>query len=453
MTMEISNKALLTDLYQLTMLQSYMERGMEDTAIFEFFIRRTSSNRGFFLFAGLAPLIDYLSDLHFEPWELEWLGKSGRFSSSFVEYLGKLKFTGDVHAMPEGTVGFANEPLVRVSAPLPQAQLIETRLINLLHYQTLVASKAARTVLAASGKPVLDFGCRRAHGAEAAVLAARASYLAGCTSTATVLAGAMYDIPLVGTMAHSFILSHEEESVAFENFSVSHPQHVVLLIDTYDTEKGAQNVVGLASKLKEKGITIQGVRLDSGDLAMHATKVRQILDEGGLTSVDITVSGNLDEYEIQQLVAKQAPINAFAVGTKMTTSADVPYLDCVYKLQEYAGRPCRKRSEGKATWPGPKQVYRYYDHEGRITKDILTLEQDHQGGKALLEPVMRKGKRMFPGLPLQKIRSYVFDQIATLPPMIQDLQPNTTIEVEISSAIKKLAGRLDENSKSGEEII
>ena len=368
----IPSSALLTDLYQLTMLQAYMEAGMEETAVFEFFVRKVPPQRKFFMAAGLEQVVDFLEGLRFAPWELEWISESGRFSKSFVEYLETLRFAGDLQAMREGTVFFPNEPIARISAPLPQAQLVETRLINLLHYQTLMASKAARMVLAASGKPVIDFGLRRAHGAEAGFFAARASYLAGFDGTATVLAGALFDIPVFGTMAHSFIQAHANESDAFQHFADAQPENVILLLDTYDTEEGARKVVKLFPDLHKQGTTIKAVRLDSGDLADHARKVRSILDAGGLSDTQITASGNLDEYAIQTLVRSEAPIDQFAVGTKLTTSADGPYLDCAYKLQEYAGRACRKKAEGKETWPGPKQVYRHYDDHHRIAFDVVT---------------------------------------------------------------------------------
>src|SRR2546422_10984330 len=271
--MTLQPSLLLTDLYQLTMLQAYLEQGMEETAVFEFFVRRLPPTRGFLMAAGLEQLLDYLEHLHVSAKELEWLTESGRFSRAFVEYLERLRFTGDVHAMPEGTVFFPEEPIVRVTAPMPQAQLIETRLINLLHFQTLIASKAARLVLAAAGKPLVDFGLRRAHGAEAGLLAARATYLAGFSGTATVLAGKEFGVPLYGTMAHSFVQAHDDEAESFLHFAQANPENVVLLIDTYDTEAGAQKVVALAKQLESLGIAIKGVRIDSGDLAEHARKV------------------------------------------------------------------------------------------------------------------------------------------------------------------------------------
>lgn len=423
---------LLTDLYQLTMLQGYFEQRMEATAVFEFFVRNMPPHRRFLMAAGLEQVVEFLEGVQFSQRELDWLTDSGRFSTEFIVSLEKFRFTGDLHAMPEGTIFFPHEPIVRVTAPISQAQLIETRLINLLHFQTLIASKAARSVLVAQGKPLVDFGLRRAHGAEAGLLAARASYLAGFAGTSAVLAGVQFGIPVYGTMAHSFIEAHEDETTAFEHFAQAQPDHVVLLIDTYDTEAGAKKVVALASKLKEKGIMVKGVRLDSGDLADHARKVRRILDRGGLSDVTILVSGNLNEYAVQSLIQSNAPIDSFAVGTHLTTSADAPYLDCAYKLQEYAGRPCWKTSEGKATWPGRKQVYRRYDGEGRIAGDTVVLEDDVQEGKPLLEPVMREGRRLAAPSPLSNLRDRASMELASLPDPLHELEEGPTLAVIIN---------------------
>ena len=441
--MDIRSSILLTDLYQLTMLQAYMEQEMEETAVFEFFVRKMPKPRGFFMAAGLEQLVQFLENVHFTPWELDWIAKSGLFSKSFVDYLERLRFSGDLHAIAEGTVFFTNEPIARVTAPLPQAQLVETRLINLLQFQTLIASKAARSVLVAGGKPLVDFGLRRAHGAEAGLLAARASYLAGFAGSATVLAEPFYGVPVFGTMAHSFVQAHSAETEAFEHFAEAHPNNVVLLIDTYDTEEGAKKVVELAPRLKGKGITVKGVRLDSGDLSDHAFKVRRILDEGGLPDAQITASGNLDEYAIRAMVAAKAPIDLLAVGTKMTASADVPYLDCAYKLQEYAGLARRKKSEGKATWPGRKQVYRQYNQEGRIEFDILTTADDHQEGEALIQPVMESGKLIGSPRTLMQSREHARLQLTRLPDSLRQLREGETVEVKVSKALHDLAETVD----------
>jgi nicotinate phosphoribosyltransferase len=325
--MNPATSVLLTDLYQLTMLQGYYDSGMEDTAVFEFFVRRLRPGRGFLMAAGLEQSLEFLEQVRFAPEELEWLASIGRFSQDFLASLETLRFTGDVHAMPEGTLFFPNEPILRVTAPIAQAQLVETRLINLLQLQVLIASKAARSVLMAPGKLLVDFGMRRAHGAEAGLLAARASYIAGFSGTSTVLAGQQFGIPLFGTMAHSFVQAHDDEALAFEHFAHAQPDNVVLLIDTYDTETAAHKVVALAPKLARDGIRIKGVRIDSGDLAELARQVRRILDAGRLNDVIIFASGDLDEYALRRMLDAGVPVDGFGIGTRVDTSSDMPYLD------------------------------------------------------------------------------------------------------------------------------
>lgn len=437
------SSALLTDLYQLTMLQAYVKQEMMETAVFELFVRRLPPHRNFLMAAGLEQVLNFLEQLHVSQAELAWLESTGRFHSTLLRYLENLRFTGDVQAMPEGTIFFPHEPMIRIVAPLPQAQLLETRLMNLLNFQTMIASKAARSVLVAGGQPLIDFGLRRAHGAEAGLFAARASYLAGFAGTATVLAGMEYDVPIYGTMAHSFVQAHTDEATAFKHFALAQPENVVLLIDTYDTEAAAHKVVDLAPRLKQQGILVKGVRLDSGDLADHARKVRRILDEGGLPQTQILASGNLDEYQLLRLVAGGAPIDSFAVGTAMTTSADAPSLDCAYKLQEYAGRPCRKRSEGKATWPGRKQVYRQYNQDGRFDHDVVTTLDDQQPGEPLLQPVMAEGRRLAPARTLTESRQRAATQLALLPDSLRSLEGGHPYDVQISQSLQELARTVD----------
>jgi nicotinate phosphoribosyltransferase len=437
---------LLTDLYQLTMVQTYIEQGMVEPAVFEFFVRRLPPRRHFLLAAGLEQVLVFLEQLRLDVDEIDWLASTGRFSPSCLSYLRTLRFSGDVQAMPEGTVFFPHEPILRVVAPLPLAQLVETRVMNLLNFQCLIASKAARSVLAARGKPLIDFGLRRAHGAEAGLFAARASYVAGFAGTATVLAGQQYDMPLYGTMAHSFVQAHKDEVTAFEHFAQAQPDNVVLLIDTYDTEAAARKVVSLAPLLREKGIAVKGVRLDSGDLAQHARHVRKILDDGDLREAQILASGNLDEYRLRDLVASGAPIDSFAVGTAMTTSSDAPSLDCAYKLQEYAGRPCRKRSEGKATWPGRKQVYRCYHgdgQDGELAYDVVTTLDDRQNGRPLLQEVMKEGRRVVPSPSLSDIRGRAQQELASLPNPLRSLDEGRPFDVRISPALQDLAKTVD----------
>lgn len=438
-----ADSALLTDLYQLTMLQTYHAQGMEDTAVFELFVRRLPPERGFLMAAGLEQALEFLENLQFGPDELGWLSRCGRFPKAFVDYLAGLRFTGDVSAVAEGTVLFPLEPILRITAPLPQAQLVESRLINLIHFQTLIASKAARCVLAAPGKTLVDFGMRRAHGAEAAVLAARAAYLAGFAGTATVLAGARFDIPLYGTMAHSLIQAHDREEDAFRHFAESQPDNVVLLLDTYDTEAAARKVVDLAPRLRDRGIAVKGVRIDSGDLAEHARRVRHILDAGGLGQVIVFASGDLDEHRLAELLSAQAPIDGFGVGTRLDISADCPSLDCVYKLQEYAGKARRKRSEGKSTWPGRKQVHRRRDGHGRLLEDCLGLDGTPHPGEPLLRPVMTAGRRLDPGEPLSAIRHRVEAQLATLPDALRANRGQPSYPVTIAPELRELAARLD----------
>jgi nicotinate phosphoribosyltransferase len=441
--MDSANGALLTDLYQLNMIEAYLEHGVTDTAVFEFFVRDMPAGRNFLVAAGLEPALDFLENLRFTDDDLAWLERTGRFSKRLVEYLVRFRFTGAVHAMPEGTAFFPNEPILRVTAPLPAAQLVESRLINLLHFQTLIASKAARMVLAARGKLLIDFGLRRAHGGEAGVMAARASYLAGFAGTATVLAEKLYGVPLYGTMAHSFIQAWDDEARAFESFARARPNNLVLLIDTYDTVAAAQKVVALAPRLRSAGITIRGVRLDSGDLAALAKTVRQILDAGGLADVTIFVSGGLDEHAIDRLLAAGAPIDGFGVGTSLTTSSDVPALDCAYKLQEYAGVARRKHSSGKATWPGRKQVWRRLGPDGRMAGDVISLEDDRQPGEPLIVPVMRAGRRLTPSGTLAEARARVGRELERLPETLRRLAGTEAYAVVVGEALTRLAADVD----------
>ena len=442
-----STSPLTTDLYELNMIQAYLDKGEDKEAVFEFFVRRLPPRRGFLLAAGLDDALDYLETLRFSAAEIDWLKSTGRFRDNLLDYLKNFRFTGDVHAIPEGSVCFPNEPLIRITAPLPQAQLVESRLINILHFQTLIASKAARMVLAAPGKILSDFGLRTAHGAEAGLYSARASYLAGFAGAANVLAGERYGVPIVGTMAHSFVQVHDDEMSAFENFARARPQGVILLIDTYDTEQGARKVVELAPRLAADGIAIRGVRIDSGDLTAMARKVRGILDEGGLSEVIILVSGGINEDVLQTMMKEKAPIDGFGIGVNLAASVDVPALDCAYKLQEYAGKPKRKLSEGKATWPGRKQVWRAYDADGRMRGDILSLENDRQPGEALIVPVMRTGKRVAPVPTLAQIRERAAGDLNRLPGPLARLESGFDYPVNVADALTALAKQIEAKTK------
>jgi nicotinate phosphoribosyltransferase len=350
--------------------------------------------------------------------------------------------------MPEGTVFFADEPILRVTAPLPEAQYVESRLMNIVHFQSLIAAKAARIVLAAPGKLLVDFGLRRAHGAEAGLFAARASYIAGFAGTATVLAEQRWGIPLYGTMAHSFIQVHDDEATAFENFACSRPDNLTLLIDTYDTEAAARKIVTLAPRLKARGIKIGAVRLDSGDLTALSKSVRRILNDGGLTDTIIFASGGLDEDQIRAMLAAGAPVDGFGIGTSLTTSSDVPALDCAYKLEEYAGLARRKRSTGKATWPGRKQVWRRFGPDGKMAGDVLSLEDDDVVGEELLAPVMRDGRRLN-RVSLAEIRANATRNLAALPDSFRNLEPHAAYPVQIGDALVRLTGEVDRRTAGG----
>jgi len=450
-TFDPARSLLLTDLYELTMLDAYRREGMAALASFEFFVRKLPPCRNFLVAAGLAQVVEFLEHARFSEEELAWLASTGRFPPETIEHLRAFRFTGDVDAMPEGTVFFADEPVLRVTAPLPEAQLVESRLINLLHFQILIASKAARMVLAAPGKILLDFGLRRAHGAEAGLLAARAAWLAGFTGTATVPAEALFGIPIYGTMAHSFIQAFASEREAFAAFARSRPKALILLIDTYDTEAAARLVVQMAPELAARGTPVRGVRLDSGDLAAHARAVRAILDEGGLHEVKIFASGGLDEHVLARHVAEGVPIDGYGIGTSLTTSTDWPALDCAYKLVAYAGEPRRKRSEGKATWPGAKQVWRSYEN-GRMAGDRLGLAEERQEGEPLLVPVMRGGRRIGPLPTLVEARERCARELAALPDPLRGPEPaDPPYPVEPTEALRALAATCDRRQRERAE--
>jgi len=448
--MQPATSPLLTDLYQINMMQAYLDHGDTQTAVFELFVRALPLRRGFLLAAGLEQALDYLETLRFSAAEIAWLESTGRFGKNLLDYLRDFRFTGDVHAMPEGTAFFANEPILRVTAPLPQAQFVESRLINIMHFQSLVAAKAARARLAAPDKLLVDFGMRRAHGAEAGLMAARASYIAGFAGTATVLAGEKFAIPLYGTMAHSYIEAFDDEAEAFEAFARARPDNVVLLLDTYDSEAAARKVVALAPRLNADGITIRGVRLDSGDLVALAKSVRGILDRGGLEDVTIFVSGGLDEDSLVGFARAAAPIDGIGIGTSLTTSADAPSMDCVYKLQDYAGTARRKRSENKATWPGRKQVWRRYDLDGRMSGDLLGLDTPSRSraGEPLIHPVMLAGRRLAPAPALDEIRRRAKDELERLPEALRRLEPGATYPVEVADDLVELAAEVDRRLQS-----
>ena len=426
--------ALYVDLYELTMLQAYYAEGAEEAAVFDLHIRSLPPERNFLLACGLEDVLAYLETLRFPPEALEYLASLGQFRPEFLERLADLRFTGSVDAVLDGTPLFAAEPILQVSAPLPEAQVVETFLLNQVTFQTLVASKGARSVLAAAGRPVVDFGARRTHGTDAGVKAARALYLAGFASTSNVLAGMRYGLPVSGTMAHSYVQAHDSEFEAFRAFA-SHFPETALLVDTYDTEHGVEEVIRLARELGE-AFRVQAVRLDSGDLAAHAVRARERLDAAGLGRVRILASGGLDEYAVAELRAAGAPIDLFAVGTKVGVSADAPSLESAYKLVAYAGRSRMKLSEAKVTLPGRKQVYRQYEG-GRAVRDVIAQHDERLPGEPLIRAVMRDGRRLpLAGLDLPASRERAHKTIAKLPARLLQLAPAApAYPVEVSARL------------------
>lgn len=404
--------ALFTDLYELTMLQAYLEEGLTGPAVFSLSVRRLPARRNFLLVCGIDTVTGYLERLRFGDDDLAYLASLELFSDRFLAWLSAFRFSGTVHAVPEGTPLFADEPILEVSAPLPEAQLIETLVMNQVHLQTVLASKAVRVVSAARGRPTIDFGARRSHGLDAGLKAARAFYIGGATATSNLLAGRHYGIPVAGTMAHSYVQAHRDEASAFRAFARLYPKSV-LLVDTYDTLDGVRKVIELAQTLGDD-FQVRAVRLDSGDLARLAEAARRLLDDAGLTTVEIFASGGLDEDTIAGLLAAGAPIDGFGVGTSMGVSSDAPDLDIAYKLCEYAGEGRLKLSSGKSMLPGRKQVFRVTER-GHAVGDIITRADEPGDGTALLTPVMRDGVRVSAPRPLPRIRDDARAWIAGLP--------------------------------------
>jgi nicotinate phosphoribosyltransferase len=417
--------ALLADLYELTMMQAYETEGMTAPAVFDLYVRTLPPSRNFLLACGLSELLDYLETLRFTPEALASLASLDLFTPDFLARLARFRFTGSVWAVPEGTPVFANEPLIEVIAPLPEAQLVETYLLNQVTFQTAIASKAARSVLAAGGRPVVDFGQRRAHGSDAGVKAARATYLAGCASTSSLLAGQRYGIPVTGTMAHAYVQSHASEAEAFRAFAQRYPG-TTLLVDTYDTIEGVRMAIETVRALGGVNV-IRAVRLDSGDLDVLSRETRALLDAAGLHDVGIVVSGGIEERKIASLVAAGAPITAYAVGTSVVVPSDGPTLDSVYKLVEYAGVGRAKFSTAKATLPGRKQVYREFDGDpsgdNTAVRDHLVGHDEAAPGRPLLVEVMRDGRRLPLDLSLEAARERARTSIAALPSRLRSLEP------------------------------
>ena len=436
----LRDAALFTDLYELTMAAAFFREGMRETATFSLFARRLPPSRAFMVAAGLEEALEYARGLHFTADALEYLRSLGRFEPEFLEYLASLRFSGQIRAVPEGTVLFPDEPMLEVSAPVIEAQLLESALLNACHLQSVLASKAARVVLAARGRDLAEFGLRRSHGTDAALKAARCAWIAGFGSTSDVLAGRAYGIPVSGTMAHSFVTAFGDELEAFRAYARAFPDHAILLIDTYDTLEGARKAVTVARELAARGHALAGVRLDSGNLLALSREVRRILDQAGFPGVRIVASGGLDEHDIEELLAAGAPVDAFGVGTRLNVSADAPSLDLVYKLVRYGDRDVLKLSEGKETWVGAKAIYRRFDDGGIMAGDVLALEEEAPPpgcGASLLQVVMRGGEPVRPHPSLADVRRHCAEQLRTLPDALRRLRNHDEYPVRPSQVLQQ----------------
>ncbi|MGO9354705.1 MAG: nicotinate phosphoribosyltransferase [Mycobacterium sp.] len=432
--------AMFTDLYEVTMAQAYMAEHMSGTAVFETLFRKLPQGRSYVMAAGLSDVLDFLETFQFHPEDIDYLRELRLFTEEFLQSLSAVRFTGDVWAVPEGTVVFPNEPIVQVIAPILEAQLAETFVVNQIHLQSVIASKAARVVEVARGRMVVDFGARRAHGTDAALKVARASYLAGIAGTSNLLAAREYGIPAFGTMAHSFIQAFDNELDAFTAFARLYPG-TTLLVDTYDTLRGVDHVIELAKHREH--LDVAAIRLDSGDLSALSKAARAKLDAAGLSQIKIFASSGLDEYRIAALMDDGCPIDAFAVGTKLAVAQDAPALDMAYKLVEYEGTGRTKFSSGKVIYPGRKQVVRRLDH-GVFAGDTIGQPDEELDGEPLLVPVMKHGRRLpqyDPGLPAS--RSWARQQVDHLPPQLRSLEATGwSYPVDVSPRIAQELERL-----------
>lgn len=446
------NLSLLLDLYELTMAQCYFHYKKDTLATFDLFVREMPANRAYLVVAGLEDILDYIKTLKFSDADLRYLNKQKIFSADFLSYLSHFKFRGDIWAMPEGTIFFANEPIIRVTAPIIEAQIVESSLLNTINLQTMIASKACRVVCAAGGKGVYDFALRRTHGTDAAIKVARAAYIAGFNGTSNVLAGKLYNLPIVGTMAHSYVMSFKHEIDSFLAYSSIFPERTILLVDTYDTKKGIKNAINIALYLKAKGFRLLGIRLDSGDIAGLSKFARETLDKAGLNYVKIFASGNLDEFKIKDLLMHRACIDNFGVGTHMGVSLDAPSLDVIYKISEVTDEdgnflPTMKLSKGKVTYPGRKQVFRIKDKSGNFIKDIVGLEKEKINGTPLLIKVVDKGRIIYKAPSLKEIRLKTKNNLLKFPDRLKAVYPQYQYPVEISSGLKKLTLTLSQELK------
>ncbi|WP_457598548.1 nicotinate phosphoribosyltransferase [Hydrogenimonas sp.] len=434
-----NNMALLTDLYELTMAQVYFDEGMNGRATFDFFARKLKK-RSYLVNAGLEPLLYYLEHLRFTPKDIDFLNKTGKFGDDFLEYLKSFRFSGDLYAVDEGEFLFENEPFIRLEAPLIEAQIVETFLINTMQISILVATKAMRCHSVAKRSRLVDFGLRRAHGTDAGMKAARSAFIGGFIGTSNVLAAEAFGIPAFGTMAHSFILAHDTESAAFEHFAKRYPDNAILLVDTFDTIEGVKHAVETMKRMNMA--TFKGVRLDSGDIESLSKEARSILDGAGYTDAMIFVSGGLNEYRIKELLAKGAPIDGWGVGTELVVSADIPYLDCAYKLVEYDGEPKMKFSPEKVTLPGRKQIFRRYGSDGTLEEDIVALHDEEVEGRPLLKPYISQGSVVARLPSLDEIRRKALENFQKLPQRLRDIEAKASLRPTLSPKLRRLTEEL-----------
>ena len=433
------SREIMTDLYELTMAASYFEQDMFAPATFSLMVREYPPKRSYLVCAGLDPLLDYLESFHFHADDVEYLERTSLFPSKFLQFLETLRFTGEVRAIPEGRIAFCDEPLVEITAPVMQAQVVETFVINSINLPTLVATKASRCHYAAGERRLVDFSLRRTHGMDAGLMVARASFIGGFIGTSNVQAGKIYDLPIYGTMAHSYVESFDREIDSFRAFAKSFPDNTTLLIDTYDTLAGARKAVTVAREMRQAGQDLRAVRLDSGDMVQLSQQVREIFDEAGFPEVRIFASGGFDEFKIQKILTAGAIIDAFGVGTKMGVSADAPYLDMAYKMVMYNGRPVLKLSSGKVSLAGPKQVFRQRDEHGLFRGDLIgLLDEEVVDSESLLETVMRDGKRVLPKEPLPEIQKRFKEEFNLLPETYKDLEGNPNYPVKITPKLQAL---------------
>lgn len=454
--MRHNSHGLLLDLYELTMAASYFEHKVNTQATFDLFIRKLPKNRSFFLAGGLESALRFLENFSFSQEDINFLKQKGIFKDDFLDYLKTVKFRGTVYALPEGTVFFPNEPILRITAPILEAQLVESCLLNTVNVAATICSKAVRVVIASKARGVYDFSLRRTQGPYAGLVAARSSYIAGCLGTSNVLAGYLYGLPIAGTMAHSFVMSFQNELDSFRAYAATFPDTATLLVDTYDYKKGIRNAIKVAKELESKGHKLKAIRLDSGNLESISRLARNLMDSCGLNYVKIFASGNLDEFKIERLIKNGAKIDNFGVGTNMGVSADAPYLDVVYKLSQIEDsarnqHPVMKLSKGKITYPGKKQIFRVLDKCGHYLKDVLALEGEKLEGKRLLTKVMENGKPMNFSYPsLEKIRSFAKDNVNSLPDRYKKLEGKAVYPVYLSSGLKEMIDKTKQKIKSKE---